>query len=437
MVETASFFVGQQNRVFIEKVETFEEKSDKEVKKMTIEEIEARKSELLGKIDEAKTTEELEELRKDIEAIKSEIPDEDEKQEVKEEEKVEEEPKAPTCSCNEERDLIRVGSETIVAIGNMKEERKMTNQKYSAEVRAWAKKCLGRTDFDEEETRALGDAVTTTATTFVASAADAQGVNNGGLFIPKEVRMELMERIDEMSPFFRDIRKINVNGNVDLPYLYAGDDANWYAELNCTVNEGNEYRNLQLTGWELAKDVVLTWKVEDMSVESFVTFVIEELVHKMGTALVNAVIYGTGSSQPTGAIYNLEAVTTGETPIDNIIATYNSLAQADRRGAKVYVSTAVRVAMIGYKDENGNYPFLQGLAGTDLFTIETDPFLHDNDIIVGNPRNYILNEVTPLRVDWERTVKCRQTRYGAYGIYDGKPKPNAFAKGSYTPVVSA
>lgn len=405
---------------------------------MTIQEIEERKKELAGAIQDVKTTEELEELRKQVEEINAVVPDDDE--EEKEEKKEEEEkPVAPTCSCNcnEERELIRVNAEEVVPIGNFKEERKMTNSKYSAETRAWAKKCLGRNDFDEEEKRALGDAVTTTATTFVESGADAQGVNNGGLFIPKEVRMELMEQIDEMSPFFRDIRKIQVNGNVDLPYIYASDDANWYAELNCTVNEGVEYKALQLTGWELAKDVVLTWKVEDMSVDSFVTFVIEELVHKMGTALINAVIYGTGSSQPTGAIYGAVAVTDGDTPIDTIINAYNTLAEADRRGAKVYVSTTVRVAMVGYKDQNGNYPFLQGLAGTDLFTIETEPFLQNNDIIVGNPRNYILNEVTPLRVDWERTVKCRQTRYGAYGIYDGKPKPNAFAKGQYTAPVSA
>lgn len=405
---------------------------------MKIQEIEERKKELANLIDEAKTNEELEELRKQVEEINNVVPEDDEEEKPQAEEVKEEEPKTiPTCSCNEDRSLIRVGTEEIVPIGNIKEERKMTNSKYSAETRAWAKKCLNRNDFDEEEKRALGDAVTTTATTFVEADADHNGVNNGGLFIPKEVRMELMERIDEMSPFFRDIRKLYVNGNVDLPYIYASDDANWYAELNCTVNEGVEYKSLQLTGWELAKDVVLTWKVEDMSVESFVTYVIEELVNKMGTALVNAVIYGTGSSQPTGAIYGLSPVTTGDTPIDTIVNTYASLSEEFRRGAKVYVSTAVKMAMVGYKDQNGNYPFLQGINGTDLFAIETEPFLTNNDIIVGNPRRYILNEVTPLRVDWERTVKCRQTRYGAYAIYDGKPQPNAFAKGQYTAPVSA
>jgi cell wall-associated NlpC family hydrolase len=46
----------------------------------------------------------------------------------------------------------------------------------------------------DEEKRALGDAVGTTATTYVASSANAQGINNLGLYIPKSIRMELEER---------------------------------------------------------------------------------------------------------------------------------------------------------------------------------------------------------------------------------------------------
>ena len=244
-----------------------------------------------------------------------------------------------------------------------------------------------------------------------------------------------MEIINKESPIFRDIRKLHVAGNIDLPYLFAADDTQWYVELTDTVNEGQEYRSLQLTGWELAKNVVITWKLEEMAVESFIAFILEELAHKMGKALINAVIYGDGANKPTGITNGLSPIKTGDTPIDNIINTYNSLSQDDRIGAKVYVSTAVKVAMIGYKDEHGNYPFLQGISSTDLFSIEVDPHLNNNDIVVGNPRNYILNEVTPIRVDRERTVKGRKVLYGAYGIYDGKAKPNAFAYGQYTPSV--
>lgn len=398
--------------------------------------------ELKQKILEAKSLEELETLKAEMRSLKEE---EEKAEEVKEEVKEEPKEEEKELSVEEERSLmadIEEKSEDVSNLRKIKGEEKMEERKFTIDSKeyrsAWAKKVMGMRDdqLSDEEKRALGDAVTTTATTFVASASSTQGINNGGLFIPTSVKMELMEQIEEMSPFFRDIRKLNVAGNVDLPYLFAGDDAEWYVELNDTKNEGQEYRNLQLTGWELAKDVVITWKLEEMAVESFISFIVEELVHKMGTALINAVIYGDGSNKPTGVMNGLVAVTSGETPIDTIIATYESLDQEARRGAKVYVSTAVKVAMIGYKDENGNYPFLQGINGTDLFSIETDPFLQNNDILVGNPRYYILNENTPVRIDAERTVKGRQTRFGAYAIYDGKAKPGAFAKGQYAGTAS-
>lgn len=395
--------------------------------------------ELKEKILEAKSLEELEEIKTQMAEQKVEEPIEEKVEELVVEEPVKEEPQE--MSVEEERSLMANIEEKSEDISNLqvvyKGETKMEEKKFgidSVEYRnAWAKRTMGLPEsrFTEDEKRALGDAITTTATTFVQADADHNGINNGGLYVPTSLRLELTEHIEQMSPFFRDIRKLNVNGNIDLPYLFAGDDANWYTETTCTANEGQEYRNLQLTGWELAKDVVITWKLEEMSVESFISFIVEELVHKMGVALVNAVLYGDGSNKPTGVINGLTPVTTGETPIDNIIATYNSLSQEAKRGAKVYVSPSVKVAMIGYKDDNGNYPFLQGLNGTDLFSIETDPYLQNYDIVVGNPRYYILNENTPLRIDAERTVKCRQVRYGAYAIYDGKAKPGAFALGRY------
>lgn len=399
---------------------------------------------LKQKIQEAKSLEELEEIKR---SLAEEKPEEEEKvEEVKEEveeEPKEEEVKEDVVSEEEERSLMRgfegEEKENLRKIsGGLKMEEKKFDLKSPEYRSAWAKKVMGLSEdkFTEDEKRALGDAVTTTATTYVASTSEIQGINNGGLFIPESVRMELMEIIEQMSPWFRDIRKLSVNGNIDLPYLYAADDANWYVELTDTVNEGAEYKHLQLTGWELAKDVVITWKAEEMAVESFISFILEELAHKMGVALINATIYGNGSNKPTGVLNGLDGVTDGETPIDNIIATYESLDQEARRGAKVYVSTAVKIAMVGYKDENGNYPFLQGINGTDLFTIETEPFLNNNDIIVGNPRYYILNINTPMRIDRESSVKGRKVTYGAYGIYDGKAKPGAFAKGVYTPSLS-
>lgn len=399
---------------------------------MTLQEIEARKAELLNKIAEAKTQEEIAELRSEVEAINKEVPEQ--------EEKGQEEKKDGEISHEEERSLIADTQElekrnkevsNLRKIGGNekmeKEERKFTtaDKEYRS---AWAKTLMG-VKLDETEERALGDAIGTTATEFVASAEGAQGINNYGLLIPDSVRMDWMKIVEELSPIYRDITKLNVNGNVDLPYLFAADDAEWYAEVTTTKNEGQEYKNLKLTGHELAKAVEITWKAENMTVEGFIDFILKELTMKMNKALVNAVIYGDGSEKPTGITNGIEA-TTNSNAIDLIKELLKSLSNENRLGAKVYVASDVADDIAFYKDENGNYPYLvAGLGQANGMKIEQDPFLKAGEIVVGNASNYILNFNENLRVDKEVKVQPRRVIYGAYLIADGNKKPKAFAYG--------
>ena len=378
---------------------------------MSKEEILKRKEELRQLLNEAKTEEEINEIEK--EAKKLEEIEEKQKEDITKEEERQLLTKSTLSQLKKDTENLEKRSLKVREDGEpMEKEQKRTLAQVleSPEYRtAWAKKLMGRPekDFTEEEKRALGDAITTTDTEFVASAAETQGINNGGLFIPKSVRSDIMEIITDSSPIYRDVRKLNVAGNIELPYLDEADDAEWYTELKETKNEGQKYGNLQLTGWELAKDVEITWKLEQMAVDSFIPFIVEELAAKMGIALVNAIIYGDGVNKPRGITKDLTAIKEGETPVDRIIATYKSLSKEARRGAKTYISTNVNIDICGYKDNNGNYPFLQGLATNKLTPVEVDPYLKDDDIISGNMRNYILNEVTPVRVDKESKIKTR------------------------------
>jgi HK97 family phage major capsid protein len=406
---------------------------------MTTQEIEERKAELLSKIDEAKTSEEVEELRKQVEEVRALIPDDDEKEEVKEEKKEEEANATEEAEATEEvkaeeveapavdeRNLIRVGAEEIIPIGNVKEERKM--EKYDIEARAFAKKILGK-DLNEDEKRALGDAVGTTATTFVEATADAQGINNLGLYIPKSIRMALEERARLESPIYRDVRKLQVNGNVDVPYLYAGDDASWYVELSATANEGQEHKAITLVGRELAKNIEITWKLDQMTPEGLLDWIVDELYDKMYKAKVNAIIYGTGAThnQPSGLTLGLTPVTTGATPIDLIANTKATLDVKAKVGAKVYIASAVADAIRYYKNQEGNYPFLMTLPTG----VEEDPYLHNNDVVVGNMKNYVWNEQEEIRIDRDIDIKKRTIIYSAYQVCDGGAKAGAFAYGQF------
>lgn len=397
---------------------------------MTKKEIEERKAELLNKIAEAKTQEEIAELRSEVEAINKEVP---EQEEVKTEEKSEE------ISKEEERSLIadtedlekrnkEVSNLRKIGGNEMeKEERKFTIA--SPEYRsAWAKTLMG-VKLEETEERALGDAIGTTSTTFVEATSNANGINNLGLLIPDSVRLDWLKIAEKASPIYRDIRKMNVPGNVDFPYLFGADDAEWYAETTTTKNEGQEYKNIKLTGHELAKAIEITWKAEAMTVEGFISFLLDELNEKMNKALINAVIYGDGSAKPTGITNGLTAKENANA-IDLIKECLGGLSVENRVGAKVYVASDVADEIAFSKDQNGNYPYLvAGLGRAGGATIEADPFLSAGDIVVGNAQNYILNFNEGLRVDKEVKVQPRRVIYGGYLIADGNKKPGAFVYG--------
>ncbi len=395
---------------------------------MTQKEIDEKKAELRSKLEEASTPEELQELRNQVEAINKEVP-------------VEEEKKDGEITPEEERSLIAdtqeleqrsVEARELRKIGGKeemeeKEQRKFTTA--SPEYRsAWAKTLMG-VKLSEDEKRAIGDAIGTTSTEFVASTEGEQGINNYGLFIPDSVRQDWLNIFNEISPFFRDIRKLYVRGNVDLPYLFASDDAEWYAELEVTKKEGQEFRNLKLTGHELAKAIEITWKASEMTVDGFIAFLLEEVRMKMLRALVNASIYGDGNNKPTGAT-NGVSQKTGANAIDLIKELLGSLSNENRIGAKVYIANDVADSIAFYKDEGGNYPYLvAGLGQANGTKIEADPFLKAGEILVGNASNYIMNFNEDLRIDQEKHVLPRRVVYGAYLIADGNKKPDSFAYG--------
>ena len=117
---------------------------------MTLKELEVKKAELRKKINDAKTEEELEELRKQAEELNKEVPDKEEKQEITHEEE--------RALIQDTENLEKRKVEITNSLAKM-EEREMKNfTKHnvlkSEEYRsAWAKKlmCLPETEFTEDE----------------------------------------------------------------------------------------------------------------------------------------------------------------------------------------------------------------------------------------------------------------------------------------------
>lgn len=407
---------------------------------MTLKEIEARKAELLNKITEAKTEEELAELRKEAENLKKEVPEEDKKEEKKD----------GTITHEEERNLLTDVDnleQRKVEITNViknKEERKVekeftrNNVFKSEEYRsAWAKSLMCRNDFTEDEKRALGVALTTTATTYTAPASGTDGVNNGGLFIPETVSMEILREIELESPFLRDIAKTYIKGLISFPYKKQSSGAEWVEEGKDNNLESDEWGELTFAQMELSKTIRITWKLEAMAVEQFISYIISEVGREMREELADKPFYGTGVKEIAGISLegnNIEAeyeATT--TSLEAIKAGLALLPKRKKAGAKIYIAEDLALDIAFLKDDNGMYinnPVNGvGLESIAKYRVEVDPFLKDGDYVIGNPIWYKLNFNEGISVTKDIIGRSRVNDYTGYCVVGGAPVPNSFVYG--------
>ena len=407
---------------------------------MTLKEIEARKAELLNKIAEAKTEEELAELRKEAEDLKKEVPEEDKKEEKKD----------GTITHEEERNLLADVDnleQRKVEITNViknKEERKVekeftrNNVFKSEEYRsAWAKNLMCRNDFTEDEKRALGVALTTTATTYTAPSSGVDGVNNGGLFIPETVSMEILREMELESPFLRDIAKTYIKGLISFPYKKQSSGAEWVEEGKDNNLESDEWAELTFAQMELSKTIRITWKLEAMAVEQFINYIVSEVSREMREELADKPFYGTGLKEIAGISLEgnnidaeYEATTTS---LEAIKAGLALLPKRKKAGAKIYIAEDLALDIAFLKDDNGMYinnPVNGvGLESIAKYRVEVDPFLKDGDYVIGNPIWYKLNFNEGISVTKDIIGRSRVNDYTGYCVVGGAPVPNSFVYG--------
>lgn len=400
---------------------------------MTLKEIEAKKAELRNRINDAKSEEELEELRKQAEELNKEVPEENN----------------GTITHEEERKLIadteNLEQRKVEIVGTLakREERKVKeftkfNVLKSEEYRsAWAKTLMCRNDFTEAEKRALDIALTTTATTYVAPSSGADGVNNGGLFIPETVSMEILREMELESPFLRDIAKTYVRGLITFPYKKQSSGAEWVTEGTDNKLESDEWAELTFAQMELSKTIRITWKLEAMAVEQFVNYIISEVAREMREELADKPFHGTGVNEIAGISLSgnnisaeYEATTTS---LEAIKAGLALLPKRKKTGAKIYIAEDMALDIAFLKDDNGMYinnPVNGvGLESIARYRVEVDPFLKDGDFVIGNPIWYKMNFNEGISVSKDIIGRSRVNDYTGYCVVGGAPVPNSFVYG--------
>lgn len=290
----------------------------------------------------------------------------------------------------------------------------------------------------EAEYRALGVANTTTSTTYTAPTASVDGVNNGGLFIPETVMMDILRDEELASPIYNDIRMTAIKGLQKYPYKVSQSGAKTKAELSPTDNESVEWKILSGATGNYTDSIVLTFEVEAMAIEDFTEYLISLIRESMRDLIINDFIYGTGTSDHVygltyGAIDAKYAAS--ETDTRKIIeAAIKKIPVRKRAGAKIYLATDLFDAITFEKNSNGDYilPVLNGggLNRISTFEVVSDPYLNAGDFVIGNLGKWykanVEKEVT-LGVDISN-VKRTKT-YAVHAMINAVPVPNSIVYG--------
>lgn len=308
---------------------------------------------------------------------------------------------------------------------------------------AWAKSLMGLA-LNEVEERAVGVALTTTSETYVASAVGADGVNNGGLFIPDDVMMDLMNRMELVSPFFRDIPKTSVNGYVKFPYRKGGTGAEEQAEGVANKDGQVEWAELTLTVLEVSETIRVTWKLEAMAVDSFINYIIEELAMQVPEKIATDLFYGDGTGTISGVtkagnhLDGSYVIGTGTGEVADIYGAIEAgvkllTSPRKRSGAKIYVAQDIMDAMVFARDKQNGFLHNPingvGINSLSKYPIEMDPFLNDGDFVIGNPRFFKFNWNEALSITKDVSGKNRINDYTGYAVVSGAPEPASFVYG--------
>lgn len=322
-------------------------------------------------------------------------------------------------------------------VGELTRENVLASKEYRS---AWAKTLMCQ-PLSEIEQRAVGVALTTTSDTYVASAVGADGVNNGGLFIPEEVNMALMEEISLASPFFADVSKTFVNGMIKFPYRKSGSGAEEAVEGVANIDGQVRWAELSLTILEVSETIRVTWKLEAMSVDGFINYIIQELATQITEKIATDVLYGDGTGTVTGATVGaLDGTYTIGAEAGNVVdilaaieAGIKLVPKKYKPGAKIYVAQDIIETISFMRDSNKNFVYSPinggGINSIATYQVAVDPYLNAGDFIIGAGKYYKFNVNEALSITKDVSGKSRINDYTGYEIVSGAPQPGVFVYG--------
>jgi len=245
------------------------------------------------------------------------------------------------------------------------------------------KALAGRKDFTDVEKRALT----------VAS-------DSGGAAVPTTTYDMIIKRMTQTSALFGLIQKTFIPGNVVLPVANAQTAAQW-SDTAPGTDQDDTLSQVSLGAYALSKFAKVKGQLILMAIDALEQYVVQAISDQLAIAVENAILNGTGSSQPTG-IFTGATFDASNSATYTTAPGYDDMVNAKKllglyRGNAVWVvNAAMEAAIYKIKSSTSQPLFIQnpitGLISNPLgFPIVVDYYMPDDTILLMNPDYYYMN----------------------------------------------
>lgn len=368
-----------------------------EIKEMTVEQLEERKSAIVGELDNEGA--DLDALEEEVRAIKAEL----EAREAEEAKKA------------EVREAVASGEGEVIK--TFVEEKREMEKNYSTDSveyrNAWLKNLMGK-ELNAEERAAI-------------TGTDA---------IPTETLNKIINVLKE-NALLGKIDMLEIPGYVKIPIYATNNDATW---TDTSTDSQDVIGSITLQPKQLIKTIEVPATVDKMSISAFERYITEALANKIESALQKAVIAGTGTTEPVGIITAATSKTGKFTKAavakTDLLAEMGDLPSEYQNGAcwimpsKVFFSEVMAIA--DHNDfTNVNNGFTYKLFGKDVVFDDNAKAGGQDVILYGQPKAYHVNLGEGVKVDKDLSVGFRSNSavYRGVCLADGNlDNSNAFVK---------
>lgn len=285
----------------------------------------------------------------------------------------------------------------------------------------------------DEQIRALDVSLTTTANDFVKATASADGVNNGGVFIPTKILYDLLKEEDKLTPIMDDIAPTYVPGLTEYPIRVSRTEAQKKLEGKKVNDTQWEFIKLKLETGTLQSQLPVTDELYNMTDYALGDYIIQRLEKDLVLDWSKQIIYGDGTDM-------IKGLTTGLTPkkyakkdaLEAIENAVMGLSESYIAGAKLYIARDLFYSISFKKSDDGKYLInpINNPGGISSFTnipVMVDHTLKPGEFVLGNVSEYFrLNMLQSMHFETARDALAGITRYVVRQSASGAPYDKAF-----------